>query len=260
MQNATASQVYLKDTDFRYSPDNGLKFSRFFTKDNISPFDMFEFETRTSMIREPSGEIIFEMNEVEVPITWSQVATDILAQKYFRKTGVPQYDKDGNVKTKDDGSVETGSEKSIKQVAHRLAGTWRYWGEKYGYFASVEDAQVFYDELVYTIIGQLVAPNSPQWFNTGLSWAYGINGPAQGHHYTDPDTGVTTKSEDAYTHPQPHACFIQSVSDDLVSKVGLWIYGFEKLDFLNMVVVLVVIFQICAVKVNHFLVVVIHRV
>ena len=226
MQNATASKVYIKDTNFRYSNEKGLKFKRFFTKDDVGVFDMFEYELRSSVIREPSGELVFEMNDVEVPKTWSQVATDILAQKYFRKAGVPQYNKDGSAKLKEDGNPEIGTEKSIKQVAHRLAGTWRYWGEKYGYFATVDDAQVFYDELIYMIIGQLVAPNSPQWFNTGLSWAYGINGPAQGHYYTDPDNGVTKQSEDSYTHPQPHACFIQSVSDDLVNEGGimdLWV-------------------------------------
>ena len=226
METASATQIFVKDTEFRYSPQDGLKFERHFTKDDVSPFDMFEYELRSSVIREPNGELVFEMNDVEVPKTWSQVATDILAQKYFRKTGVPQYNKDGSGKVQADGSPELGPEKSMKQVAHRLAGTWRYWAEKYGYFASVKDAQVFYDELVYMLIAQMVAPNSPQWFNTGLNWAYGINGPAQGHYYPDPVTGEIKLSEDAYTHPQPHACFIQSVSDDLVNEGGimdLWV-------------------------------------
>ncbi|OGH94266.1 MAG: ribonucleoside-diphosphate reductase, adenosylcobalamin-dependent [Candidatus Magasanikbacteria bacterium RIFOXYD2_FULL_41_14] len=206
MNTTVATKIFQIDTEYKYSPENGLKFSRHFTKDGVSPFDMFEYELRSSVIREQTGKIIFEMNEVEVPKTWSQVATDILAQKYFRKAGVPQYNTDGTAKISADGTPVLGPENSIKQVAHRLAGTWRYWSEKFGYFASREDAQVFYDELVYMIINQMAAPNSPQWFNTGLQWAYGINGPAQGHYYIHPDTGVLTRSEDSYTHPQPHAC------------------------------------------------------
>jgi len=225
MQNTLATKTFVLDSEFKYSPE-GLRFPRLFTKDGVSPYDMFTYELRSSVIREPSGKVVFEMNEVEVPNTWSQVATDILAQKYFRKAGVPQYDADGAIKMSADGKPVLGPEKSVKQVAHRLAGTWRYWGEKYGYFATPEDAQVFYDELVFMLISQRVAPNSPQWFNTGLYWAYGINGPSQGHYYVDPDTHVLTASVDSYTHPQPHACFIQSIKDDLVNDGGimdLWI-------------------------------------
>jgi ribonucleoside-diphosphate reductase alpha chain len=225
MQNALATKTFVLDNNFKYSPE-GLRFTRLFTKDNISPFDMFTYELRSSVIRETSGKVVFEMKEVEVPTTWSQVATDILAQKYFRKAGVPQYNADGTPQVAADGSPVLGPEHSMKQVAHRLAGTWRYWGEKYGYFASAVDAQVFYDELVFMLISQRVAPNSPQWFNTGLYWAYGINGPSQGHYYVNPDNGVLTASTDAYSHPQPHACFIQSIKDDLVNEGGimdLWI-------------------------------------
>ncbi len=226
MQTATATKTYLVDNNFRYSPENGLRFKRHYTKESVSPYDLFNYELRTSVIREPSGKLVFEMNDVEVPTTWSQVATDILAQKYLRKTGVPQYDLDGTPVLDENGQPKLGPEKSIKQVAHRLAGTWRYWAEKYGYFSGPEDAEVFYDELVYTIIAQMVAPNSPQWFNTGLYWAYGINGPAQGHYYVEPDNGEVKASVDSYTHPQPHACFIQSVKDDLVNSGGimdLWV-------------------------------------
>ena len=225
MQTTTATKTFKVDKDFKYS-EKGLHFSRHYTKEGVSPYDMFDYELRSSIIRQTSGEIIFEMQDVEVPKQWTQVATDILAQKYFRKAGVPQYDETGAVKMKADGTMETGPEKSMKQVAHRLAGTWRYWGEKYGYFAGAQDAQIFYEELVYMLINQMVAPNSPQWFNTGLYWAYGINGPAQGHHYVDPDTGVCVKSKDSYSHPQPHACFIQSIKDDLVNEGGimdLWV-------------------------------------
>jgi ribonucleoside-diphosphate reductase alpha chain len=192
----------------------GIKFERYFSKDGKSVYDLFTYDKRSSVIRNPSGDAVFEMNDVEVPNTWSQVATDILAQKYFRKAGVPL----------EDGT--TGSEKSIKQVAHRMANCWRTWGERYGYFATTKDAQVFYDELVYTIVGQLAAPNSPQWFNTGLHSSYGITGGPQGHYFVDPKTEKLEKSTSAYERPQPHACFILSVSDDLVNEGGimdLWV-------------------------------------
>lgn len=192
----------------------GLKFERQNTKEGISPFDLFEYEYRTSVIKNPNGDVVFEMKNVEVPKSWSQVATDILAQKYFRKAGVPQAD----------GSL--GSETSVKQVAHRLADCWKQWGVKYNYFASENDANVFYEELVYSIIGQQSAPNSPQWFNTGLHSSYGITGKPQGHYYVDPDTEKLSRSTSAYERPQPHACFILSVDDDLVNEGGimdLWV-------------------------------------
>ena len=214
------------DVNYRYDFENGLKFSRVFSKEGVNPFDMVEYEKRTSVIREPDGTVVFEMKDIEIPADWSQVATDIIAQKYFRKTGVPQVNSDGTLKLDADGSPVLGPETSVKQTIHRLVGTWRYWGEKYGYFASPEDAQIFYDELVVMHLKQMVAPNSPQWFNTGLNWAYGINSSAQGHFFVDPNTGVMTKAKDAYSHPQPHACFIQSVRDDLVNEGGimdLWV-------------------------------------
>ncbi len=192
----------------------GLKFERYFSKEGKSVYDLFDYDRRSSVIRNPSGDAVFEMNDVEVPHSWSQVATDILAQKYFRKAGVPQAD----------GS--TGSENSIKQVAHRLVNCWKVWGERYGYFATTKDAEIFYDELVYTIVGQLAAPNSPQWFNTGLHSSYGITGGPQGHYYVDPITENLEKSTSAYERPQPHACFILSVEDDLVNEGGimdLWV-------------------------------------
>jgi len=192
----------------------GLQFQRYYTNDTAPVYDLFQYDYRTSVIRNPNGEVIFEMKNVEVPSHWSQIATDILAQKYFRKAGVPQ----------EDGSL--GRETSVKQVAHRMADCWRQWGEKYGYFASANDAQVFYDELVYTILNQSCAPNSPQWFNTGLHSSYGITGKAQGHYYVNPTTGELEKSTNAYERPQPHACFILSVDDDLVNDGGimdLWV-------------------------------------
>ena len=196
------------------STAKGLSFSRQFTRDNVSPFDMFEYDYRTSVIKNPSGEVVFQMDNVEVPKQWSQIATDILAQKYFRKAGVP----------KEDGS--TGRETTVKQVAHRMAHCWRVWGERYNYFAAEKDAQIFYDELVYSILNQACVPNSPQWFNTGLHEVYGITGKAQGHYYVDPKDGMLKRSTNAYERPQPHACFILSVEDDLVNEGGimdLWV-------------------------------------
>ena len=191
-----------------------LSFSRQFTKEGVSPFDMFEYDYRTSVIKNPTGEIVFQMDNVEVPKQWSQIATDILAQKYFRKAGVPQTD------------GTTGREKSSKEVAHRMAHCWRVWGERYDYFSSEKDAEIFYDELIYSILNQACVPNSPQWFNTGLHEVYGITGKPQGHYYVDQNDGILKKSTSAYERPQPHACFILSVEDDLVNDGGimdLWV-------------------------------------
>src|SRR5689334_19165826 len=163
-----------------------LQFSRQFTKEDISPFVMFQYDYRTSVIKDPSGKVVFKMDDVEVPAQWSQIATDILAQKYFRKAGVPQ--KDGS----------TGRETSVKQVAHRMAHCWRVWGERYNYFATPKDAEVFYDELVYSILNQACVPNSPQWFNTGLHEVYGITGKPQGHYFVDDKDGQLKKSTSAY--------------------------------------------------------------
>jgi ribonucleoside-diphosphate reductase alpha chain len=192
----------------------GLQFARHFTKEGTDPFEMFEYDYRTSVIKNTTGEIVFQMDDVEVPKQWSQIATDILAQKYFRKAGVP----------KPDGS--TGREVSIKQVAHRMAHCWRVWGERNDYFASEKDAQIFYEELVYGILNQSCVPNSPQWFNTGLHEVYGITGKPQGHYFVDAKDGLLKKSTSAYERPQPHACFILSVEDDLVNDGGimdLWV-------------------------------------
>jgi ribonucleoside-diphosphate reductase alpha chain len=192
----------------------GLKFDRHFTTDKVNVYDTFEYDYRTSVIRNPSGEVVFEMTNVEVPKQWSQIATDIIAQKYFRKAGVPQ----------PDGSL--GRETSAKQVAHRMAHCWRVWGERNGYFATSQDATVFYEELVYSILNQACVPNSPQWFNTGLHESYGIKGKPQGHYYVDQLDGQLKKSTSAYERPQPHACFILSVDDDLVNEGGimdLWV-------------------------------------
>ena len=220
-----------------------MKFNRYYTKsDWKSPYENIEFEKRTSEIKNPDGSQIFKMENVVVPSSWSQVATDIIAQKYFRKAGVPAKLKkvgekgvpkwlqrsveDKKALKKLDEEERYSHEIDSRQVFGRLAGCWTYWGWKHDYFDSEEDAKVFHDELCYMLANQMAAPNSPQWFNTGLHWAYGINGPAQGHYYVDAKTGKLTRSKDAYTHPQPHACFIQSIDDDLVNEGGimdLWV-------------------------------------
>ena len=191
-----------------------MKITRKFTKAGKDPYASVAWVKRSSKITNPDGSVVFEMKDAEVPETWSQLATDIMVSKYFRKAGIPGAD------------GKTGPETSARQLIHRLAGCWRHWGEKHGYFDTAEDAQAFYDELAYMMVHQMCAPNSPQWFNTGLNFAYGITGPAQGHWIVDPKSGEPMLAEDAYTHPQPHACFIQSVDDDLVNEGGimdLWV-------------------------------------
>ncbi|NTU97002.1 MAG: vitamin B12-dependent ribonucleotide reductase [Chlorobiaceae bacterium] len=199
-----------------------MKISRLFTAAGENVYDRFEYTTRSSVLRNPDGSKVFEMTDIEVPKHWSQVAADILAQKYFRKTGVPQRNENGEPVLDNDGTPVTGSEHSIREVVHRLAGCWREWGEKNGYFDTPGDAQAFYDEVACMMLGQMGAPNSPQWFNTGLNFAYGITGPAQGHYHVDPLTREVRESEDAYSRPQAHACFIQSIKDDLVNEGGIF--------------------------------------
>ncbi|MDE5463743.1 vitamin B12-dependent ribonucleotide reductase [Bradyrhizobium sp. CSS354] len=219
-----------------------MRIERRHTTSGQSPYAGIDFRLTTSEIRNPDGSVVFKLDNVEVPTAWSQVASDVLAQKYFRKAGVA-----ARLKKVEEESVPSFlwrsvpdtealallpekeryvSELSAKQVFDRLAGCWTYWGWKGNYFSSDEDAQTFYDELRYMLTMQMVAPNSPQWFNTGLHWAYGIDGPGQGHYYVDPFTGKLTRSKSSYEHPQPHACFIQGVGDDLVNEGGimdLWV-------------------------------------
>ena len=218
-----------------------MKVDRFFTKPN-KPFGPLKFESRSSVIRETSGKVVFELNDAMIPSHWSQVATDIICQKYMRKAGVPQALKkihEENVpewlqrRTADEEALAKlapedryAGESDSRQVFERLAGCWTYWGWKNGYFDSEADAFAYHEEMMYTLASQSGAPNSPQWFNTGLHWAYGLTGHAQGHHYVDQDTGEAKLSENAYERPQPHACFIQAVDDDLVNEGGimdLWV-------------------------------------
>ncbi|WP_374764588.1 vitamin B12-dependent ribonucleotide reductase [Yunchengibacter salinarum] len=214
-----------------------MRIERHYTKAGESPYAQLDWTTSTSEIRNPDGSVVFAMPEVEVPATWSQVATDVLAQKYFRKAGVPKalkpveendvpswlWRRKADTQALKDlpESQRTCHESSAKQVFDRLAGTWTYWAWKGGYFDAEDDARAYFDEMRYMLASQMAAPNSPQWFNTGLHWAYGIDGPAQGHHYVDYKTGKLVKSKSAYEHPQPHACFIQSVGDDLVNEGGI---------------------------------------
>jgi len=205
-----------------------MRIHRQFTVEGRSPYEGITFRSASSEIRNPDGSVVFSQSNIEVPEEWSQVACDVLAQKYFRKAGVPTAVKavpeDGVPdflwrKTAD--STETRGENSAKEVFDRLAGTWAYWGWKGGYFDTEADARAFRDELVHMLATQKAAPNSPQWFNTGLHWAYGIDGPSQGHYYVDFKSARLTKSASSYEHPQPHACFIQSVADDLVNDGGI---------------------------------------
>ena len=212
-----------------------MKIERKYTREGQDAYATIEFAKTVSEIRNPDGTIVFRQDDVEVPSTWSQVASDVIAQKYFRKAGVPSRLK--KVKEKgvpeflwrsvpDGKDVEMVGESSSKQVFDRLAGGWAYWGWKGGYFTSEKDARAYFDEMRFMLATQRAAPNSPQWFNTGLHWAYGIDGPGQGHYYVDHETKELTRSSSAYEHPQPHACFIQSVSDDLVGDGGimdLWV-------------------------------------
>ena len=212
-----------------------MKIQRRFTKTGQDAYADLDFVTTESEIRNPDGTIVFHLDDIEVPASWSQVASDVIAQKYFRKAGVPA--KLRKVREKGvpeflwrsvpaNEDVTIGGETSAKQVFDRLAGAWTYWGWKGGYFSTEDDARAYFDEMRYMLATQRAAPNSPQWFNTGLHWAYGIDGPSQGHYYVDYKTGKLTKSKSAYEHPQPHACFIQSVADDLVGEGGimdLWV-------------------------------------
>jgi ribonucleoside-diphosphate reductase alpha chain len=219
-----------------------MKIARLFTEPDRCPYDAIPFRIGSSQIRNPDGSEVFAQDDIEVPAAWSQVACDVLAQKYFRKAGVPARLKavaEPGVpqwlwrRTADEAALQAlpeagraGGETSARQVFDRMAGTWTYWGWKGGYFDSEADARAFHDELRFMLATQKCAPNSPQWFNTGLHWAYGIDGPAQGHYYVDPADGAVHASQSAYERPQPHACFIQSISDDLVNDGGimdLWV-------------------------------------
>jgi len=214
-----------------------MRIERHFTKTGQNVYDLIAFRKTDVVMKNPDGSAVFEALGCDVPESWSQVACDVLAQKYFRKAGVA-----AKLKRTEENQVPSWlwrsvpdeaalaklpeaerfvGENSSKQVFDRLAGAWTYWGWKGGYFDKEEDAKAFFDELRFMLANQMAAPNSPQWFNTGLHWAYGIDGPSQGHFYVDNETGKLSKSKSAYERPQPHACFIQSVKDDLVNEGGI---------------------------------------
>jgi len=198
-----------------------MKVNRRFTQAGQDVYSTIQFDKRTSKISHTDGSVVFEMKDAEIPADWSQLATDIVVSKYFRKAGVPQVDTAGAPILDENGKQKTGPERSVKQVVHRLAGCWAHWGKQFKYFNTDADAQAFYDELAHMLLTQKAAPNSPQWFNTGLEFAYGMTGPSQGHWFVNPTTNQLEQATDAYTHPQPHACFIQSVDDDLVNDGGI---------------------------------------
>ena len=203
-----------------------MKIERRFTRAGHDPFQGIPFVSRSSEIRNPDGSLVFKAEDIQVPDHWSQLAVDILAQKYFRRAGVPQKGPDGKPLVDNQGNPQLGSEQDARQVFSRLAGCWTHWGNKHGYFSTDKDTTAFHDEICFMLARQMAAPNSPQWFNTGLFSAYGLRGPAQGHYYVDPKTLKVNKSKNAYERPQVHACFIQSVGDDLVNEGGimdLWV-------------------------------------
>jgi ribonucleoside-diphosphate reductase alpha chain len=211
-----------------------MHISRRYTTAGQDPFAALKFVPRNSRIVNPDGSVVFELRDIQAPESWTQVAVDILAQKYFRRAGVPSAIEKKNEegvpawlqRGRPAAGATPGQETDARQVFRRLAGCWTYWGWKAGYFSSEADAQAFFDENCYMLATQMAAPNSPQWFNTGLYWAYGIEGPPQGHYFVDPQTCAMTRSTSAYERPAPHACFIQSIQDDLVNEGGimdLWV-------------------------------------
>ena len=214
-----------------------MQIQRHYTTEGASPYDGLEFVPVKSEIRGPDGTVVAAAAQFLAPDTWSQTACDILAQKYFRKSGLPaalkkipednipewlqrsEADLDALKKLKKIN--RTVGESDARAVFDRMAGCWTYWGWKGGYFDREKDARAYFEEMRFMLVHQIAAPNSPQWFNTGLHWAYGLTKASDGHFHVDYQTGKVKKSENAYEHPQPHACFIQSIDDALVTRGGI---------------------------------------
>ncbi len=175
----------------------GLTMEPFFSTPGMHPFERIEWETRSAKISSDSGEAIFEQDNIEVPVSWSQLATKVVASKYFY------------------GDLEGGQrEHSVKQLVHRVCKTIADRGLKDGYFASQEQAEIFYNEMVWLCVNQCGSFNSPVWFNVGLYDVYGIAGGK--HNYCwDPQEKGAVACQNSYEHPQASACFIQSVKDSM---------------------------------------------
>jgi ribonucleoside-diphosphate reductase alpha chain len=183
----------------RYPAPSSIR--RFWTTPGIDPLEEVAMDLRNSVISNPDGSVVFRMEGLEIPKGWSQLATDIVASKYFRKAGVP----------------DTGRETSVKALVRRVAKTIRAAGEDFGgYFENREEAEAFEAELGAILVQQRGAFNSPVWFNCGLYHEYRIDG-SGGNYAWDQDTDTFIETKDAYSRPQCSACFIQSVDDDLMS-------------------------------------------
>ncbi len=175
----------------------GLRIEHFFSTPDVHPFEQFEWEMRSAKITGDNGQVIFEQDNIEVPTFWSQLATKVVASKYFY------------------GDIETGQrEHSVKQLVHRVCRMIADRGKKDGYFATGEDAEVFYNELTWLCVNQYGAFNSPVWFNVGLYDVYGISGSKHNFHW-DRQRKEVIACENSYEYPQASACFIQSVKDSM---------------------------------------------
>ena len=201
---------------------SGLKFQRFFSQEGVSPFDEIEWERRTAEITDDSGKVIFRQEDVEVPKSWSALATKIAVSKYFY----------GDIANGTDPR-KGGRESSVRQLVHRVTRTIADWGLRDGYFSEDGSAEVFYNDLSWLCLNQHGAFNSPVWFNVGLYHQYGIGrGCGQGNYFFNRDAGEAERAPTQYEYPQASACFIQSVDDTMedimrlaTSEAMLFKYG-----------------------------------
>src|SRR3954468_21547098 len=202
--------------------DEGLKFERVFSDPNLSPFHQLEWEHRSAEITDDSGKVIFRQDEVEVPKSWTALATKIAVSKYFY----------GHIANGTDPN-RGGRETSVRQLIHRVTRTITDWGIADGYFATTQAAEAFYDELTWLCVNQHGAFNSPVWFNVGLYHQYGIGKDAGvGNYFYNRTTGEAERAPTQYEYPQASACFIQSVDDTMedimrlaTSEAMLFKYG-----------------------------------